>query len=267
MIPNIVAMDETITLSVENAVATITLNRPSVLNALNAALLGELSAALGAVDADPTVRAVILTGAGEKAFAAGADIGELHAIESAVAGAHRARKGQALTLQIERMRKPVIVAVNGFALGGGCEIAMSGDIRIASENAKFGQPEVNLGLVPGYGGTQRTTRLVGRGMAMYLCLTGEMIDATEALRIGLVQKVVPLAGLMDEARRIAALIANKAPLAIEATKRAIDEGASLAMTEALALEALQFGQMMSTDDFREGTKAFLEKRKPAFKGR
>lgn len=260
-------MYETVTLAVENAVATITLNRPSVLNALNARLLRELASALAAADADASVRAVILTGAGEKAFAAGADISELNAVASAVEGTHQARKGQAVTLQIERMRKPVIVAVNGFALGGGCEIAMSGDIRIASENAKFGQPEVNLGLVPGYGGTQRTTRLVGRGMAMYLCLTGEMIDAAEALRIGLVQKVVPLAGLMDEARRIANLIASKAPLAIEATKRAIDEGASLAMTEALALEALQFGQMMSTADFKEGTRAFLDKRKAAFAGK
>lgn len=260
-------MYETVTLAVENAVATITLNRPSVLNALNALLLRELASALAAADADASVRAVILTGAGEKAFAAGADISELNAVASAVEGTHQARKGQAVTLQIERMRKPVIVAVNGFALGGGCEIAMSGDIRIASENAKFGQPEVNLGLVPGYGGTQRTTRLVGRGMAMYLCLTGEMIDAAEALRIGLVQKVVPLAGLMDEARRIANLIASKAPLAIEATKRAIDEGASLAMTEALALEALQFGQMMSTADFKEGTRAFLDKRKAAFAGK
>ena len=259
-------MYETITLAVENGVALITLNRPSVLNALNATVLRELGSALDAIDDDSAVRCAILTGAGEKAFAAGADIGELGALPSGTAGAVQAKRGQALTLKIEKLRVPVIAAVNGFALGGGCELAMACDIRIASENAKFGQPEVNLGLVPGYGGTQRTTRLAGRGWAMYLCLTAEMIDAAEALRIGLVQKVVPLAGLLDEARRIAGVIASKAPLAIAATKRAIDEGAGLPLNEALALEALQFGLMIETGDFVEGTKAFLEKRKAQFSG-
>jgi len=259
-------MYETITLAVENGVALITLNRPSVLNALNATVLRELGSALDAIDADSAVRCAILTGAGEKAFAAGADIGELGALPSGTAGAVQAKRGQALTLKIEKLRVPVIAAVNGFALGGGCELAMACDIRIASENAKFGQPEVNLGLVPGYGGTQRTTRLAGRGWAMYLCLTAEMIDAAEALRIGLVQKVVPLAGLLDEAKRIAGVIASKAPLAIAATKRAIDEGAGLPLNEALALEALQFGLMIETGDFVEGTKAFLEKRKAQFSG-
>jgi enoyl-CoA hydratase len=259
-------MYETITLAVENGVALITLNRPSVLNALSSTVLRELTAALDAIDADPAVRCAILTGAGEKAFAAGADIGELSALPSGTAGAVQAKRGQAVTLRIERLRVPVIAAVNGFALGGGCELAMACDIRIASDNAKFGQPEVNLGLVPGYGGTQRTTRLAGRGWAMYLCLTAEMIDASEALRIGLVQKVVPLAGLLEEAKRIASLIAAKAPLAIEATKRAIDEGAGLPLNEALALEALQFGLMIETDDFVEGTKAFLDKRKAQFTG-
>jgi len=259
-------MYETITLAVENGVALITLNRPSVLNALSATVLRELGSALDAIDADSAVRCAILTGAGEKAFAAGADISELSALPSGTAGAVQAKRGQAMTLKIEKLRVPVIAAVNGFALGGGCEIAMACDIRIASENAKFGQPEVNLGLVPGYGGTQRTTRLAGRGWAMYLCLTAEMIDAAEALRIGLVQKVVPLAGLLDEAKRIASVIASKAPLAIAATKRAIDEGAGLPLTEALALEALQFGLMIETADFVEGTKAFLEKRKAQFTG-
>jgi enoyl-CoA hydratase len=259
-------MYETITLAVENGIALITLNRPSVLNALNATVLRELGSALDAIDADSAVRCAILTGAGEKAFAAGADIGELGALPSGTAGAVQAKRGQALTLKIEKLRVPVIAAVNGFALGGGCELAMACDIRIASENAKFGQPEVNLGLVPGYGGTQRTTRLAGRGWAMYLCLTAEMIDAAEALRIGLVQKVVPLAGLLDEAKRIAGVIASKAPLAIAATKRAIDEGAGLPLNEALALEALQFGLMIETADFVEGTKAFLEKRKAQFTG-
>jgi enoyl-CoA hydratase len=259
-------MAETITLAVENGVALITLNRPSVLNALSSTVLRELAQALETIDADPAVRCAILTGAGEKAFAAGADIGELNALPSGTAGAVQAKRGQALTLQIERLRIPVIAAVNGFALGGGCELAMACDIRIAGANAKFGQPEVNLGLVPGYGGTQRTTRLAGRGWAMYLCLTGELIDAAEALRIGLVQKVVPLAGLLDEAKRIASVIAAKAPLAIAATKRAIDEGAGLPLHEALALEALQFGLMIETADFVEGTQAFLEKRKPQFSG-
>jgi enoyl-CoA hydratase len=165
------------------------------------------------------------------------------------------------------MRVPVIAAVNGFALGGGCELAMGCDMRVASENARFGQPEVNLGILPGYGGTQRTTRLVGEGMAMYLCLTGEMIDAPEALRIGLVQKVVPLDGLLAEARRIAELIASKAPLAIAAAKRAIVSGASMTLPDGLALEALLFGQVVMTDDFREGSQAFLDKRKASFAGR
>jgi enoyl-CoA hydratase len=257
---------ETILVEREGAVAIVTLNRPNVLNALNLAMIGELERALHALDADENVRAVVLTGAGERAFAAGADIGELSALPTAVAGARLARRGQSLTLYIERMRKPVIVAVNGFALGGGCELAMSGDIRIASENAKFGQPEVNLGLMPGYGGTQRTARLVGRGMAMYLCLSGEMIDAREALRVGLVERVVPLADLRGEALRLAGAIASKAPLAVEATKRAIADGIALPLHEGLALEALAFGSLIGTDDAREGTAAFLEKRKASFTG-
>jgi enoyl-CoA hydratase len=159
------------------------------------------------------------------------------------------------------------MAINGFALGGGCEIAMAGDILIASENAKFGQPEVNLGLIPGYGGSQRTTRLIGKGMASYLCLTGEMIDAREALRVGLVARVVPLSELMSEAKRIANLIASKAPLAIAACKRVINNGAHLSIDDALELEALEFGTLVDTEDIREGTGAFLEKRKPVWKGR
>ncbi len=248
-------------------IATITLNRTAVLNALNADVLDELSRAFHDLDAADDIRAIILTGSGEKAFAAGADIGELNALPNAVSGAQKARVGQALTLQIEAMGTPVIVAINGFALGGGCELAMSGDIRIASENAKFGQPEVNLGLIPGYGGSQRTTRLIGRGMAMYLCLTGEIIDAHEALRIGLVQRVVPLADLRTEAVRIATLIAQKAPLAIAACKRAINTGAHLSLRDAMDIEALEFGALVNTDDFKEGTSAFLEKRKPNWTNR
>ena len=259
---------ETVAVEVDGAVGTITLDRPKVLNALNRQLLTELGAALAKLETDPGIRAIILTGRGEKAFAAGADINELSALPSAVEGAAQARFGQAITLQMERMRTPIVVAVNGFALGGGCEIALGGDIRIASENAKFGQPEVNLGLIPGYGGTQRTARLLGRGAAMYLCLTAEMIDAAEALRLGLVQKVVPLVELLTEARRIAQLIAAKAPLAVAATKSAINDGLGCAsLSEALAIEALHFGTMVDTEDFAEGTKAFLEKRAAVFTGR
>ncbi|MBV8246097.1 MAG: enoyl-CoA hydratase/isomerase family protein [Candidatus Eremiobacteraeota bacterium] len=261
------AFEEILAEKAADGVAIVTLNRPKVLNALNERLLQELGAALREFDEDPDVRAIVVTGAGEKAFAAGADIAELNALQNAVEGARKARTGQSLTLAMERMRKPVIAAVNGFALGGGCEIAMAMDIRIASDNAKFGQPEVNLGLIPGYGGSQRTARLLGRGMAMYLCLTGETIDAAEALRIGLVQKVVPQSELMNEALRIAKSIAGKAPLAIEACKRAIDEGANASLPEALALEALNFGTLVDTEDFREGTGAFLEKRKPNWRGK
>ncbi len=251
----------------DGAVATITLNRANVLNALNAPLLGELSLALLELEAHPEIRAIVITGAGEKAFAAGADIAELNALSTAAEGADKARTGQAITLQIERMRTPVVMAINGFALGGGCELAMAGDIRIASENAKFGQPEVNLGLIPGYGGSQRLLRLVGKGMAMYLCLTGEVIDAREALRIGLVQKVVPLAELLPEAQRIAALIATRAPLAVAAAKRVIHGGAHLALGDALEIEALEFGTLVNSIDFKEGTDAFLEKRKPNWKNK
>jgi enoyl-CoA hydratase len=260
-------MDASILVTTDGAVATITLNRPAVLNALNAELLDRLDDALRAVADDASVRAVVITGAGERAFAAGADIGELHALTGAVAGAAVARRGQRITEAIGALRVPVIAAVNGYALGGGCELAMACDFRIASENAKFGQPEVNLGIPPGYGGTQRTTRLLGTGAAMFLCLTGETIDAAEALRIGLVQRVVPLAQLGASARAIAESIAAKAPLAIAATKRAILDGAALALGDALALEALHFGSLIGTDDFREGTQAFLDKRAPAFRGR
>jgi enoyl-CoA hydratase len=260
-------MDDILTLEIDGTVATLTLNRPAVLNALNHDLLTMLEEALDAFTGDPQLRAVIITGAGERAFAAGADIAELAELPGAVAGEHKARTGQRITQLIEALPVPVIAAVNGFALGGGCELAMACDFRIASENAKFGQPEVNLGIPPGYGGTQRTARLLGPGMALFMCLTGETIDAAEAYRIGLVQRVVPIGELMPEARRIANTIAAKAPLAITATKRAIREGAALPLAEGLALEALHFGTMVSTNDFREGTRAFLEKRKPVFEGR
>jgi len=256
------------TLIVERAdgIAVITLNRPAVLNALSTALLAELEGALRALDADRGIGAIVITGSGEKAFAAGADIGEFKQIESAAAGAAFARRGQSILRQIARLRLPVIAAVNGFALGGGCELALACDIRIASENARFGQPEVNLGLIPGYGGTQRLTRLVGMGGAMYLCLSGEMIDAEHALRIGLVQRVVPQSELLPEAKRLARVIAGKAPLAVEAAKRAIVAGADTSLDEGIEIEALHFGSVTTTADFREGTAAFLEKRKPKFAG-
>jgi len=257
---------ENILLERDGPVAVIALNRPQVLNALNAALLGELSAALRELDADSEVRAIVVTGSGSKAFAAGADIGELNALANASEGAAKARAGQAITLQIERMAKPVIMAVNGFALGGGCELAMAGDVRIASEQAKFGQPEVNLGLIPGYGGSQRTTRLAGKGMAMFLCLSGDIIDAALALQIGLVDRVVPAEELLPAARKLASTIAQKAPLAVAACKRAINGGAHLSMADALELEALEFGALVNTNDFKEGTSAFLQKRKPNWSG-
>ena len=257
---------QTILVERDGAVALVTLNRPKVLNALNVLMLAELGAALHALEDDVAVRAVILTGAGERAFAAGADIGELGALSGATSGTAQARSGQALTLQIQSMRVPVIAAVNGFAFGGGCELAIACDIRVASDAARFGQPEVNLGLMPGYGGTQRVTRLAGRGLAMYLCLTGEPIDAHEALRAGLVERVVPHAELLGEAKRIAGLIAAKAPLAVAATKRAIDDGAALPLRPALELEALHFGALVTTNDFAEGTSAFLAKRPAHFSG-
>jgi enoyl-CoA hydratase len=259
-------MDDTVLVALADGIATITLNRPRVRNALNAELLIALSHALREAEADAGIRAIILTGAGEKAFAAGADIGELNALESSIEGAAQARRGQSITRLMEQLRTPIIAAVNGFALGGGCELALAADIRIASDNAVFGQPEVKLGLIPGYGGTQRLSRLVGRGMAMYLCLSGEMIDAAEALRIGLVQRVVPQTELLDEARRVAGAIAAQAPLAITATKRAIDEGIALPIAEGLAIEALHFGSVVGTADFREGTQAFLDKRSAVFRG-
>lgn len=257
---------ENIAVEIEDSAAVITLNRPGVLNALNAQLLGELSRALDELERNDAVRAIIITGSGTKAFAAGADIAELNALANAVEGAQKARTGQAVTLQIERLKKPVIMAVNGFALGGGCELAMAGDIRIASENARFGQPEVNLGLIPGYGGSQRTTRLLGKGMAMFLCLSGDMVDAQTALQIGLVERVVPQDELLPAAKKLANTIAQKAPLAITACKRAINGGAHLPMADALELEALEFGALVNTNDFKEGTSAFLEKRKAGWKG-
>jgi enoyl-CoA hydratase len=257
---------ETIVIDREGPVATVTLNRPKALNALNTLMLGELHAAFQALEDDRGVLAVILTGAGEKAFAAGADITEFTQLRGAAQGTAVARFGQELTQQMARMRAPIIAAVNGFALGGGCELALACDIRIASTSARFGQPEVNLGLMPGFGGTQRTARLLGRGMAMYLCLSGEVLGAQEALRAGLCERVVAPEELLPESKRLAMLIASKAPLAVAATKRAIDLGSGVPLSEALAIEAYAFGTLIDTADFAEGTRAFLEKRAAAFTG-
>lgn len=258
--------NEHIVVEVAEGVAVLTLNRPKVLNALNAALLSELDAALDALGADDAVRALIITGAGEKAFAAGADIQELAAVNG-LEGQALAARGQRVFGKMETLGKPVIAAINGFALGGGCEMAMAATIRIASETAKLGQPEVKLGLIPGYGGSQRLPRLVGKGAAMKLVLTGEMISAAEALRIGLVDEVVPAAELMPRARALAATIASVAPIAVRQCIAAVHAGYDLPLDEALAHEAALFGLCCGTADKAEGTSAFLEKRAARWSGK
>ncbi len=246
--------------------AVVTLNRPKVMNALNRALFAELDDAFAALANDSAVHAIILTGAGEKAFAAGADIGELASL-SATDGQRLAQRGQAVFRRIETCGKPVIAAIQGFALGGGCELAMACTIRIASERARLGQPEVKLGLVPGYGGTQRLPRLVGKGAALKLLLTGDMVGAEEAFRIGLVDEVVPAEALMSRAETLARAIAQQAPLAVAACLRAVNGGYDLPLDAGLELEASLFGLACATEDKAEGTQAFLEKRAPAWRGR
>lgn len=255
------------TLIVESAgpIATLTLNRPRVLNALNAQLFAELDHALDALVSDPAVRVLLLTGAGEKAFAAGADIQEL-ALASALEGQAIARRGQQLFSRLETCGKPVIACINGFALGGGCELAMSASFRIASDNAKFGQPEVKLGLIPGYGGSQRLPRLIGRGRALKLLLTGEIITAQQALELGLVEEIVPPAGLIPRAHELAQIIASIAPIALRETLHTVHTGLDLPLDAALALEAAAFGVCCGTADKNEGTAAFLEKRTARWTG-
>ncbi|HTV04728.1 MAG TPA: enoyl-CoA hydratase-related protein [Acidobacteriaceae bacterium] len=249
-----------------DAVAVITLNRPKVLNALNAALLSELDATLPVLSEDDAVRAVIVTGAGEKAFAAGADIEELAAVSQSE-GQLLAERGQRIFSRIENLGKPVIAAINGFALGGGCELALAATIRIACESARLGQPEVKLGLIPGYGGTQRLPRLVGKGAALKMMLTGEMVSAAEALRIGLVDEVTPASELMPRARTIAKTIAGMAPIAVRECIAAVHAGYDLPMDEGQAQEAARFGLCCGTEDKAEGTRAFLEKRAPKWRNR
>jgi enoyl-CoA hydratase len=250
----------------KNAIAYVTVNRPKVLNALNMATMEELRAAFHDIKNDASVRVVILTGSGEKAFIAGADIGEL-AQHNTVTAKEYTHRGQSVLNLIENLGKPVIACINGFALGGGCEIAMACTMRLASENAKLGQPEVKLGIIPGYGGTQRLPRLVGKGIAMQLLLTGEMISAQEAHRIGLVNEVVPAAQLISRAEAIAAKIIANGPLAVQYTMEAVNKGMETPLAEGLYIEATLFGVACATEDMKEGTKAFLEKRPAQFKGR
>jgi enoyl-CoA hydratase/carnithine racemase len=259
-------MFENLLLARETAVAVLTINRPQVLNALNRQTLDELRHAVVELTHDATVRAVIITGAGEKSFVAGADISEL-ATQTPHDSRDYARRGQHVFDLIEHMGKPVIAAVNGFALGGGCELAMACTLRIAADTARFGQPEINLGLIPGFAGTQRLTRLVGRGHALDLLLSGRQIRADEALRIGLVNRVVPAADMMAEAHALAAALAAKAPIALRYILDAVNGGAGAPADQGQILEAALFGLVASTDDMREGTAAFLDKRAPAFKGK
>src|SRR6266700_6825373 len=250
----------------KDAIAYVTLNRPKVLNALNKTIVAELKAAFEDARDDSTVRGIVLTGAGEKAFAAGADISEV-LNDSPLEAEEKTRFGQALTSLIENLGKPVIAAVNGYAVGGGCELAMACTIRLASETAKFGQPEVKLGIMPGYGGTQRLPRLVGKGRALQLILTGETIDAREAHRIGLVNKVVPAAELLTEAERMVRGVVGMGPLAVRLALEAVDRGLEMTLDEGLLLEANHFGLLAATRDMKEGLTAFLEKRAPKFEGR
>jgi enoyl-CoA hydratase len=250
----------------DGAVATITINRPKVLNALNIRTLDELRRAILALKHDDGVRAVILTGSGEKSFVAGADINEI-SVQTPAGGRDHAMTGQHVLDLIENMGKPVIAAINGYALGGGCELAMACTIRIAADTAKLGQPEINLGIIPGYAGTQRLSRLVGRGAALELLLTGEQISAADAQRLGLVNRVVTAANLMGEARKLAHALASKAPIATRYILDAVNTGLQMSFREAENHEATLFGLVSTTDDMREGTRAFLEKRKPEFKGK
>jgi enoyl-CoA hydratase len=257
---------ENVSYEKKDAVAYITVNRPKVLNALNAKTIGELRTAFEDARDDSSVRGVILTGAGGKAFVAGADITEVARV-TAVEAADMTTNGQALTNLIENLGKPVVAAVNGFALGGGCELAMACTIRLATRTAAFGQPEVKLGVIPGYGGTQRLPRLVGRGRALQLILSGGMIDAGEAYRIGLVNDLVPPDALITRAEEILREIFGNAPLAVKFALEAVNKGLETSQAEGLVMESSLFALCASTDDKKEGTSAFLEKRAAKFAGR
>ena len=257
---------ENIIVSREDGVGVLTINRPKALNALNTATLRELASALEELERDEGVKVIIVTGAGERAFVAGADISEMVNFGPMEAEAF-ASLGQQVMMRIQRWPKPVIAAINGFALGGGCELAIACDIRIASEKARFGQPEVKLGVPPGFGGTQRLARIIGPGKAKEWILSGEMYDVQEALRVGLVEKVVPAERLMDEARALARTIASRGQVAVKLAKMCIDRGLDMDLESGCALEKQSFSLCFSTADRSEGMRAFLEKREPRFTGR
>jgi enoyl-CoA hydratase len=256
---------EFLTLTVDDRIATLTVNRPDKLNALNDATMAELGSAIEEVRSRDDVAGLIVTGAG-RAFVAGADISELSSQTPAIAKA-RAQRGQAVFRRFETSPKPVIAAVNGFALGGGCELALACHIRIASDGAKFGQPEVKLGTCPGFGGTQRLARLIGKGRAIQLLTTAEMIDANEAYRVGLANKIVPAEELMNAAAEMMRAILANGPLAVALCIEAIDRGMEMSLDDAMVLEANHFGLLAATGDMTEGMKAFLEKRAPEFRGK
>lgn len=257
---------ENVSFDIEDGIAVVMVNRPKVLNALNAATVNELKAAFTRIQDDPNIKAAIVTGAGEKSFVAGADINEI-AGHDALSGAQFSLHGQDVLNLIQQCSKPVIAAVNGFALGGGCELAMACHVRFASENAKFGQPEVNLGIIPGYGGTQRLARLVGVGRALELCISGDMIGAQEAHRIGLVNKIYPQAELLTKAKEFCKKVMSKGPVAVSFVLHAANRGTEMSLYDALRLEAHLFGLVCATQDMKEGTKAFIEKRPAQFKGK
>ena len=257
---------QNLTLEIRDRIARLTVNRPEKLNALNRATLEEMSQVFASLAEDPDVGVVILTGSGTKAFIAGADVNELARL-SPVEGREYARFGQRLFSRIETLGKPVLAAVNGYALGGGCEIALACTLRFAATTARFGQPEVNLGIIPGYGGTQRLARLVGRGRAQELILTGDMIDAAEAYRIGLANRIFPPEELLERTEAVAASLLSKGPLAIRYAMEAIHRGLAMPPEEGLDFEATLFSVLCASEDMKEGTSAFLEKRKPRFVGR
>lgn len=255
---------QTLLTFIENNTLTVTINRPEKLNAINNQVMEDLDAVMDIIYNDPEIRSALITGSGSKAFVAGADISEfMQALDEGMA---LAKKGQDVFFKIENSPKPVIAAVNGFALGGGCELAMACHFRIASENAKFGQPEINLGLIPGYGGTQRLAQLIGKGRALEMMMTGNMIDANTALEYGLVNQVVPSGELISKAIAILSIINTKAPLALTEIIKAVNAGYGYAINGYDA-EANSFGDCFKTEDMREGATAFLEKRKANFRGR
>lgn len=258
--------DTELTSTIEQGVCTLTINRPEKLNALNENVLGLLSQAIDTLASDDSVNVVVITGAGERAFVAGADIGELRALEAQQTRAF-IHRGQDLMNRIENLGKPVIAAVNGFALGGGCELALACTLRIAADSAIIGLPEVKLGLIPGYGGTQRLSRLIGRGRALHLMLTGEPVPADQAETMGLVNRVVPAGDLQETVEKLASRLAAGAPCAMKSIMNAVHQGSDLTLIEGLKVEANEFYEVSQTQDMREGTNAFLEKRKPQFQGK